>query len=87
MKFRFVLLGPDDDPESHPSIIDAVGDTSNSSPTPSYRRTPGGFVRIQKLGSGKMKQTPVTNFTARIVRDLLISDGQHCDVNLKSKPS
>jgi hypothetical protein len=77
MKFRFVLLEPDEDPDQH--ILREKG-----APAAPLRKREGlcyeqsgtGIVRVERRSNGALKSTPVSNFTARIVRDLILDDGR-----------
>ena len=76
MKFRFVLLGPDDDPnQSTPPPECAAGVLSSSAGLVRYERRGAGMVRIERLENGRAKVTAVANFSARIVGDLIVDDG------------
>jgi hypothetical protein len=75
MKFRFVLLQPDEDPDGH---LPAQKDTSVT-PIPSrtlrYEQRGEDMVRVEPLKNGRWKSTPIANFTARIVTDTIRDDG------------
>ena len=75
MKFRFVLLQPDDDPDGHlPARKDAAA--INHSPSRTAVRAKGdGMVRREQLANGRWKCTSIANFTARIVTDIIRDDG------------
>lgn len=72
MKFRMILLGPDD-PEGRPSRgVEARGHRRK---TISYEQHEGGMVRLEGAGNGPVRCTPLTNFHARIVREIISDDG------------
>src|SRR5215467_1743222 len=77
MKFRFVLLGPDDDPERDPSAReDPPGMSHTASRARRYEQRGAGIVRRETCASGRWRIIPVANFNARIVRDILLDDGE-----------
>jgi hypothetical protein len=76
MKFRFVLLQPDDDPNGHPPARkDAPAPTHGPSQTLRYEQRGMGMVRVDQLKNGHWKSTSIANFTARIVSDIIRDDG------------
>jgi hypothetical protein len=76
MKFRFVLLNPDDDPSpSTPPPECDDGLLRNTSELMRYERRGAGMARIEPLENGRTRVTPVANFQARIVSDLMVDDG------------
>ncbi len=68
MKFRFVLLGPDDDPDRRAAEAAAGEPTSGL-----YAELNGGIVRLTGEGC---RTIPVTNFRAIIIRDIVLDDGE-----------
>ena len=71
MRFKFVLMEPDEDPrESHPSHARMTGPARSSL---RYERGDQGLLRVEK---GREKATALTNFNARIVGDFLLDDGE-----------
>jgi hypothetical protein len=77
MKFRFVLLGPDDDPEGDPSAReDPPGVPHTASRARCYEQREAGIVRRENCSNGRWRIIPVANFHARIVRDILLDDGE-----------
>lgn len=73
MKFRLVWMGSDDD--SDEAGLGLAVDAVLQRPTGVwYERRGTEMVRRERLASGRVKVTPLTNFTARIVRDLLLDD-------------
>src|SRR5262249_26440345 len=77
MKFRFVMLEPDEDPEGNPPTQKCEAALSHSlSRTLRYERRGVDMVRVERLGNGRSRSTPVANFTARIVTDIIRDDGE-----------
>jgi hypothetical protein len=76
MKFRFVLLGPDDDPNDSTPLPDSAAEvrTRPSSPV-RYQRSGAGMVRTEQMEGGRKKITVLANFNARIAGDLIVDDG------------
>ena len=76
MKFRFVLLGPDDDPnQSTPPSEGAARQLHPSSRRVRYERSGPGMVRIERLENGRTRVTAVANFHAQIVGDRIVDEG------------
>src|ERR1700728_234760 len=72
MKFRMILLGPDD-PEGRPSReVEARGHRRKRI---SYEQQEGGMVRLEGVENGPVRCTPLTNCRARIVREIISDDG------------
>lgn len=77
MKFRFVLLGPDDDPDERRLAQEpAAGVPPSQRRTLRYEKSGPDLVRVEQRGNGGLKSTAVANFHARIVRDLILDDGE-----------
>lgn len=79
-----ILLGPDD-PEGRPSReVEARGHRRK---TISYEQHEGGMVRLEGAGNGPVRSTPLTNFQARIVREIISDDGaeQHRTMRLEAE--
>lgn len=76
MKFRFVWMGPDDDPDGHPRAWESSA-AEPASPCGGLRYEYRGtdIVRREHLGNGRSKFTMVANFRAWIVSDIIIDDG------------
>jgi hypothetical protein len=76
MNFRLIWVGPEDDGDGNPTVRDSASATADDRKLPAARYTirEGGMVRCEQLGKGRARFTPVANFTARIVRDLIIDD-------------
>ncbi|HXP85101.1 MAG TPA: hypothetical protein VN841_10295 [Bryobacteraceae bacterium] len=70
MKFRFVLLGPDDDPDG------SVAGRERDNAALQYEQRGAGMVRAERTTNGRFKSTAVANFKARIVRDIIVDDGE-----------
>ena len=71
MKLRFVLLGPEEDPDGR-----AGGPQFYRGRGVRYEESGSNIIRVEDKGSGELKSAPVTNFRARIVRDIVIDDGE-----------
>src|SRR5260370_22046913 len=77
MKFRFILLGPDDEPNESPPLRERTGGARSSvSRLGRYQRSGAGMLHIEQLRKGCSKVTAVSNFYARIVGDLIVDDGE-----------
>jgi hypothetical protein len=76
MKFRFVLIGPDDDPDGRLAQERAAGVLPSQCQTLRYERRGADIVRVEQRENGGWKSTAVANFYARIVRDVILDDGQ-----------
>jgi hypothetical protein len=75
MKFQLVWVGSDDDPPEQGSAPENAAAAVR--PVPSgmmYERRETGLVRREQLQNGHEKVTAVTNFSARIVRDIILDD-------------
>ena len=83
MKFRMLLLGPDD-PDRRPSR--EVEPRDHYKKTTSYEQQGGGMVRIEGRKDGAARHIPLTNFNARIVREIVSDDGveQHLTLGLQA---
>ena len=75
MKFRFVLAGPDDEP-NEPTPSPRRARPASTSHRVRYERSGAGMVRTERLERGGSKITALTNFNARIVSDILLDDGE-----------
>jgi hypothetical protein len=68
-------MGSEDDPPGLPSAREGVsGVPSCLSETPRYEQQGAEMVRCERLANGLLKRIAVTNFSARIVRDLILDD-------------
>ena len=75
MNFRLVWVGSDQDPDEHPRVTEArVAVPPPPCGTVRYERRGSEMVRRQQLRDGALKITTVTNFSARIVGDLILDD-------------
>ena len=72
MKFRFVLLGPDDDGRK---LAPERSSVTRSRAVVRYEQRESSIVRVEQRENGDVKTTPLTNFCARIVRDIVLDDG------------
>jgi hypothetical protein len=77
MKFRFVLLGPDDDPDGRRLAQEAAARVPPGRlRTLQYEQRKSDMVRVEQRENGGLKSTVVANFNARIVRDIILDDGE-----------
>jgi hypothetical protein len=77
MKFRFVLLDPDESPGGQlPSRNGAAAIPKSSSGALPYEQKGMEIVRREQLANGRVKFTAVANFSARIVSDIILDDGE-----------
>jgi len=75
MNFRLVWMGPDDDPQGASAAL--KGAVRHSSRVhPPYAKRRGEMVRQETTQSGRLKSRTLANFQARIVRDLVLDDGE-----------
>jgi hypothetical protein len=75
MNFRLVWMGPDDDPNG-PGAAEETAGLSNSVSRMRYGRRGSEMIRRERLDNGRWKMVPLANFSARIVRDLIVDDDQ-----------
>ena len=75
MKFRLVWVGSDDDGGKQPRAREGTAALADETPRSSYEQRNGAMLRRERLQSGRVRYTPLTNFTARIVSDILRDDG------------
>jgi hypothetical protein len=77
MNFRLVWVGSDDDPDENRAAQEIAAALSHrqSGATTSYELRGTEMVRCERLDNGRRKKViAVANFTARIVRDLVLDD-------------
>ena len=76
MNFRLVWVGADDDPEQRALAgkVSASAHPLRSGVT--YERRGETMVRWEQSENGRVKFTTLANFNARIVRDLILDDGE-----------
>ena len=72
MNFRLVLMGPDDDPDAN--LTPPASPIPNRASRVQYERRGSAIIRRERLANGRIRVTPVANFNARIVRDLVFDD-------------
>ena len=72
MNFRLVWMGPDDEPNAHRPTLSSV---PNRASRLRYEQLGTDMVRREQLANGRVKIIPIANFSARIVRDLILDDG------------
>jgi hypothetical protein len=71
-KFRIVWMGPDEDPRQYPTDANAADSPQTSRWC--YERVSSEMVLRERLQNGRMRITPLTNFTARILRDVVYDE-------------
>jgi hypothetical protein len=76
MKFRLVWVGSDDDGDGNPVAHESAGGVPHRQSAGATRYALRGteMVRCEQLANGRRKVTAVANFTARIVRDLVLDE-------------
>jgi hypothetical protein len=74
MKFRMIWMGQDDDRGRHELPAGTAAAELNRSCSILYEQSGTEMVRRERLGNGRVKLTPVANFNARIVRDVVWDD-------------
>ena len=76
MNFRLVWVGSDDDSDPRWAVRERpVAIPDQASETAAYEIQGTEMVRGSRYGNGRRKITPVANFVARIVCDLVLDDG------------
>jgi hypothetical protein len=76
MKFRFIMLGPEDEPDALSSALQTSrsgGDDLSRSVC--YEQQGTEMVCRARGAAGRSKCTPLANFCARIVSDVILDDG------------
>jgi hypothetical protein len=76
MKFRLVWVGSDDDGSEQPRPREGTAALADSTPRSPYEQRDGAMFRRERLQNGRIRYTPLANFTARIVSDILRDDGE-----------
>ena len=74
MKFRMIWLGSEDDSDRHASAPEGTVAAPEGLGCVRYEQRGTEIVRREQLGNARVKLTPVANFTARIVRDIICDD-------------
>jgi hypothetical protein len=85
MNFRLIWMGHDDDPQDEPHRSGRFVSRSAAGGFPAYAQQGNEMVHRQLLQNGRVKITPVANFQARIVGDLVFDDGPLKWGELRSK--
>ena len=73
MKFRMVWLGPEKADRQLPAAEETPA-AANARVHLSYQQRGAEMVRREELGNGRVKFTPIANFSARIVQDIVCDD-------------
>lgn len=74
-KFHLVWVGSDDDPDANPAAHEKAAVIAHGLPGgTSYELRGTEMVRCERLDNGRRRITPLANFKARIVRDLVFDD-------------
>ncbi len=76
MKFRLVWVGSDDEEGGQRRLPENSAILSDHTPRSGYEQREGVMLRRERLQNGRLKYTPLANFTARIVADILRDDGE-----------
>ena len=75
MNFRLVWMGPDDDSDANRSAAESADAVPHQRlGTTIYEVRGTEMVRRERLDNGRRKVTAIANFTARIVRDLVLDE-------------
>src|SRR5580658_6250377 len=75
MKFKMVFWGPDEDPAGDRAPRIGAALPVGQSPLCCYEYSGTHMVRRDQLADGRVRRTPVANFWARIVSDIVRDDG------------
>jgi len=75
MKFRLVWMGAEDDPDPGRRRPTESAARPSCPTTELYQQRGNEMVRREDFGTGRSKLIPLANFSARIVRDLILDDG------------
>ena len=76
MKFRLVWVGSDDDAGGQPRLREDTATLPDHAPRSGYEQRDGAMFRRERLQNGRLRFTQLTNFTARIVGDIVFDDGE-----------
>jgi hypothetical protein len=76
MKFRLVWVGSDDEGVVKPRLQEGSTAVADSTSRSGYEQRDGIMLRRERLQNGRLRYTPLANFTARIVGDILRDDGE-----------
>jgi hypothetical protein len=74
MNFRLVWVGSDDDPPEQLPSAEKDGSIQRFPTEIAYELRGTRMVRRQQLDNGRVRYTPVANFNARIVREIIVDD-------------
>jgi hypothetical protein len=87
MKFRLVWMGSDDNGGEQPRLRGDAAAHADYTPKSGYEQRDGAIFRRERLQSGRLRFTQLTNFTARIVGDIVLDDGEQERRNSGWKPN
>jgi hypothetical protein len=77
MKFRMIWLGPEDEPDRQVSLPEGTVAAPDGRGGVRYQQDGTEMVRREQLENGRVKFTALANFSARIVRDVILDvDGE-----------
>jgi hypothetical protein len=76
MKFRLVWVGSEKEGSEQPSPQEDTPAPADGTPRSGYEQRDGLMLRRQRLQNGRVRYTPLANFTARIVSDIHRDDGE-----------
>jgi hypothetical protein len=69
-----IWLGQEDEPDRNPSPPAGIPAAPDDRARVRYEQRGAEMVRREQLGNARVKLTPVANFNARIVRDIIYDD-------------
>ena len=76
MKFRLVWMGSDDEGGGQRRLRENTASLPDYTPRSVYEERDGAMLRRERLQNGRLRYTPLANFTARIVGNILRDDGE-----------
>ncbi len=76
MKFRLVWMGSEDDGDGQPRLRESATTDPSDTFRSEYGQRDGMMFRRTRSQSGRLRFTPLANFTARIAGDHVLDDGE-----------